>query len=187
MLVSAMLLAAAEGGAEAEETVNPILPVGHELFWGAVTFAVLWISLRYVLLPPVLKVMHDREERLRAARLEAESAVSGAGEAKAAYDRRIAEARTEANAVIAAAREEADAYRSQRVAEANVEIARLRDEAAAEVARAKALAIAQLRQQVAGVAVAAASRVVQKDLSLDAQLQVIEDYVNRQGENGGAR
>lgn len=186
MLVSTILLAVAESDAS-EETVNPILPVREEIFWGIVTFAVLWLVLRYVVLPPVLKAMSDREEGIRVARVEAESAVTDAGEARSAYERRIAEARAEANAVITAAREEAEGYRSQRLAETNAEIARLREQAGAQVAQAKAQAVAQLRTQVAGVAVAAASRVMQKDLSLDAELQVIEDYVNRRDQNGGTR
>ncbi len=185
----ATLLLAAEGGAEAAESsetvTNPILPAGSELFWGAVFFFLLWILMRYVLLPPVLKVMDEREARLRAARAEAETATSGAGEVRAVYNARIAEARTEAAAIIGAARDDADRYRAQQLAAANAEIATLRESAAAEVAQAKAVALAQLRTQVAGVAVQAASRVVQKDLDLDRQLQVIEDYVNRAGNGAG--
>ena len=48
------------------------------------------------------------------------------------------------------------------------------------------LLMSAIPAQVAGVAVNAASRVVQKDLALDAQLQVIEDYVN-QANGGGPR
>ena len=54
-------------------------------------------------------------------------------------------------------------------------------EAAAEVAAAKAAAMAELRQSVAGIAVGAASTVVQKPLDETAQLAIIEDYVNRAG------
>lgn len=186
MLATLLLAAAEEGGAEvAEKVTNPILPTGPELFWGAVFFFLLWILMRYVLLPPVTRVMDEREGRLRAARAEAETATSGAGEAKAAFDARIVEARTEAAAIIGAAREDADAYRAQQLAAANGEIASLREAAAAEVAQAKAVALAQLRTQVAGVAVQAASRVVQKDLALESQLQVIEDYVNNAGNGAG--
>lgn len=185
-MLAATLMLAAETVAEESETVNPILPTGPELFWAVVTFFLLWMLLRYVLLPPVTRVMAEREDRLREARAAAESATTGAGDAVAAYDRRIAEARGEANDIVAAARDEVDQYRAAKLAEANAEIAALRDQAAQEVAAAKGAAMAQLRTQVAAVAVAAASRVVQKDLPLDAQLQVIEDYVNR-GSDGGAR
>lgn len=186
MLAAALLLAAETGVEESDSVTNPILPTGAELFWGAVSFFALWLLLRYVFLPPVLRVMDEREDRLREARAAAESATSGADDAIAAYDARLNEARAEAGAIVSAARDEADDYRAQKLAEANVEIAAQREQASAEVAAAKAAALAQLRTQVAGVAVAAASRVVQKDLALNAQLQVIEDYVNS-GNDGGNR
>ena len=178
------LLLAAETGEESTKVVNPILPTGAELFWGAVTFFLLWMLLRYVFLPPVLRVMDEREERLREARAEAESATTGAGDTVAAYQARLNDARAEASEIVGAAREEADHYRAERLAEVNAEIAAQREQASAEVAAAKNAAMQQLRSQLAGVAVAAASRVVQQDLPLDAQLQVIEDYVNSSNDGG---
>lgn len=186
MLATALLLAAETHSEETTKTVNPILPTGAELVWAVVTFFLLWLLLRYVFLPPVMRVMEEREERLREARAAAEGATSGADDAVAAYELRVNEARAEANAIVAAARDEVETYRAQKLAEANAEVAAMREQAAAEVAAAKAAAMQQLRGQVAGVAVNAASRVVQKDLPLDAQLQVIEDYVN-QANGGGPR
>lgn len=180
MLAAALLLAAEE----AKKTVNPILPVTEEIVWAAASFFLLWMLMRYVFLAPVMRVMDDREERLREARAEADSAGSGADDAVAAYNARVDVARAEANGIVAAARDEAERYRARKLAEANAEIQAQREQASAEVAAAKAAALAQLRTQVAGVAVSAASRVVQKDLALEAQLQVIEDYVNGSNEGG---
>lgn len=185
-MLTAALLAATEGGEATEAVVNPILPTTPELFWGAVSFFALWIIMRFVLLPPVLRVMEEREQRIQSAKSEADSATGGADEARAAYAARIEQARGEAAAIIAAAREEADRHRASELAAANAEIAAMRESATAEVAAAKAAALAQLRTQIAGVAVNAASRVIQKDLDLDRQVQVIEDYVNRSGRGPAA-
>jgi F-type H+-transporting ATPase subunit b len=187
-----MLLAQEGGGAaeEATKTTNPILPTGNEIVWGLITFFVLLALLKWVLLPPVLRVMREREARLRSERQAAEQAETGAVEAKAAYDARIGEARGEANGILAAAREDADRYRAERFAEANADIARWREEAAAEVAEAKSVAMARLRGDVAQVAVAAAGRVMGKNLDLSTELAAIEEYVNNQSGNsqpGGAR
>ena len=185
MLAVTMLLAVEET-VEETETVNPILPVANELFWGAVCFFLLYALMKFVLLPPILRVMEERERRLRADREAAEAAESGAAEARAAYDARIAEARAEANAIIAVAREEADQYRAQRFAEANSEINQLRHAAVAEVAAAKEAALAELRGGVATVAVSAASRVIGKNLDLSRELAAIESYVN-QNSGGDSR
>jgi F-type H+-transporting ATPase subunit b len=174
-----ILLAVEETVGESEETVNPILPVANELFWGAICFFGLYALMKFVLLPPILRVMGERERRLRADREAVEAAETGAAEAQAAYDARLAEARTEANAIIGAARDEADAYRAERFAAANAELAELRAQAASEVAQAKEAALQQLRGGVANVAVTAASRVIGRDLVLDRELAAIEDYVNQ--------
>ncbi len=181
-----MLVAALLAAEEAKKTVNPILPVMEEIHWAAGSFVLLWLLMRYVLLAPVARVMDEREERLRESRAEADSASSGAEDAVAAYKAQVNVARAEATGIVTAAREEAERYRATQLAEANAAIHEQREQAAAEVTAAKAAALAQLRTQIAGIAVTAASRAVQKDLVLDAQLQVIEDYVN--GVNkGGSR
>ena len=79
------------------------------------------------------------------------------------------------------ARAQADAYRATKLAEAEAQVAALRSAAAEEVQTAKADAMAQLRGGVAQIAVDAASAVMQKPLEPAAQMQVIEDYVNRAG------
>lgn len=186
MIPYQILLAAEETVGEAEETVNPILPVGNELVWGAICFFGLYALMKFVLLPPVIRVMDQRERRLREDREAVEASETGAAEAQAAYAARIAVARAEANAIIGAAREEVDAYRAERFGEANAELAELRAQATAEVAAAKAAAMAQLRGGVASVAVSAASRVIGRDLDLSGELAAIEEYVN-QSSSGEAR
>jgi F-type H+-transporting ATPase subunit b len=185
--VLALLLAVSEGDTHAAETetVNPILPTGEELVWGLITFFLLLALMKWVLLPPVLRVMREREARLRAERQAVAEAESGASDARAAYEARITEARTEAGAILAAAREEADQYRAQRFAEANADIAARRDEAVAEVTRAKADAMARMRGDVAVVAVTAAGRVMGKPLDLGRELEAIEAYVNAHGSGNG--
>jgi len=187
--VLALLLAVSEVGTPApeEETVNPILPTGNELVWGLITFFFLLVLMKWVLLPPVLRVMREREARLRAERQAVVQAESGASDARSAYEARIGEARAEAAAILSAAREEADEYRAQRFSEANADIAVWREEAAADVARAKAEAMARLRGDVAVVAVTAAGRVMGKPLDLSRELEAIEAYVNAHGSSGDGR
>jgi F-type H+-transporting ATPase subunit b len=190
VLTLTLLAQAGTAAEESTKTTNPILPTGNEIVWGLITFFLLLALMKWVLLPPVMRVMREREARLRAERQAAEQAETGAAEARSAYDARIAQARAEANTILGAAREDADQYRAQRFAEANADIARWREEAAAEVSEAKSVALARLRGDVAQVAVAAAGRVMGKNLDLSTELAAIEEYVNNQTGNshpGGAR
>ncbi|MHB1139677.1 MAG: hypothetical protein ACYC2O_12035, partial [Microthrixaceae bacterium] len=70
----ALVSALAAEAAEKAESINPVVPdeLG-EIFWGAVSFFGLWILLRYVCLPPLMKI---REERLQKVQADNEAAVA---------------------------------------------------------------------------------------------------------------
>lgn len=174
----AISLLAAEATAEVEKVANPILPVGKELFWGAATFFLLYALMKFVLLPPVVKVMHERENRLRADRQAVTSMGDQVSSEQSAYDTRLAQARSEADRIIGAVRDEADGYRAQRFAEVNAEIAELRAVSAAEVATAKTSAMASLKGDLSSIAVRAASGVVRRELDVDTERAGIEAFVN---------
>ena len=103
-MLATILSLAAEGGEEAAETVNPVLPTGPELFWGALFFAALWILMRYVLLPPVRAVMRQRDEQRLADEEGTERAKVEAEKVRRDYDATLAEARTQASATVDEAR-----------------------------------------------------------------------------------
>ena len=166
--------------AEEEEVANPILPTGNELLFGGLFFVILWALMKFVLLPPVVKVMEDRDAKVRddldaadAARAQRESLV-------AEYEAALAAARAEATRLIEDARGQADARRAELIAAAEADVAAARAAAAAEVNEAKAVAMSQLRGQVAGIATAAAEAVVQRQLDASAQ-QLIDQYLSQSG------
>lgn len=166
---------------EAEEVSNPILPTTNELFWGALTFLVLWALMKYVFLPPIQKVMAERDAKVRGDIEAGEAARAQAEVAVAEYDQSLLSARAEASRIIEDARSQAEVQRREIIAAAEAEVAQRKSAAAAEVAEAKAAALEELRSSVAGIAVGAAEAVVQKRLDQAAQVRIIEDYVNRAG------
>ena len=179
-MVLSTLLLAAETTVE-KAPANPILPVANELFWGAICFFGLWALMKFVLLKPITSTMADRAAKVRDDLDQAERAEAELVSAIEQYEAGLASAKAEATRTIEDARAQADAYRATKLAEAEAQVASLRSAAAEEVLTAKADAMAQLRGGVAQIAVDAASAVVQKPLDPAAQMQVIEDYVNRAG------
>ncbi|MCC5953744.1 MAG: F0F1 ATP synthase subunit B [Acidimicrobiia bacterium] len=178
MPLATALIIAAEGAEEASD-VNPILPATNELFYAAVTFFLLWALMKWVFLPPLQKVMAERDDKVRGDLDAADHARAEAELARARYDEELSSARAEASRLVEDARGRAEAKRAEILAAAEAEIAELRAAANAEIAEAKAAAITELRQSVASIAVSAAEAVVQHQLDAAAQQRVIEDYVNR--------
>lgn len=166
-----LLLAAEEGE---EGATNPILPEVNELFWGAISFAVLYFLIRYVLLPPVQRVMNDRAATIQADRDAADAARAKAGSASAELDDQLADVRAEAAGVIEEARAEAEAERQRLVARAEREVSAMKEIAETEIARDREEAMSALRPQVAQLAVGAASKVMNRQIDAGAAQPVIE-------------
>jgi F-type H+-transporting ATPase subunit b len=174
--MSLFLLAAeeAEGG-----TSNPILPASNELFWGIISFGALYLLVRYVLLPPVQRVMNDRRATIQADRDAADAARAKVASAGSELADQLAGVRAEASAIVDAARAEAEAERERLVSRAEREVTAMQEITDQEIAREREEAMAALRPQVAELAVGAASRIMNRQISLDDALPV----VNRQLDN----
>jgi F-type H+-transporting ATPase subunit b len=164
-----------------EETSNPILPTTNELFWGGVTFVLLWALMKWVLLPPVTRAMDARSAKMRADLDAAESTEARAERELREYEASLQSAKAEAVRIIEDARTTADEQRKEVLASAETDAAATRADAAREVSEAKDRAKVDLQQSVATVAIKAAESVVQKQLDRDAAMQTVEEYVNRAG------
>lgn len=180
MLAHLAVLAA--DAAETQETINPVVPdnVG-EIFWGALSFFLLWILMRYVCLPPLLRVRAQREQQVQADREAAVAAESAAEQVRRDYEATLAEARAEAARIVEAARNAAEEQRSAKVAAADAEIAAEKQSAMAELDQERAAALAQLQGAVTDLAVTAAGKVVQAPLDPDSHRDTVEGYVRRSG------
>jgi F-type H+-transporting ATPase subunit b len=167
---------------ETREAINPVVPddVG-EIFWGAVAFFSLWILMRYVCLPPLMKVREQRAQQVLADQEAAAAAETQAEQVRRDYEATIAEARAEANRIVEQARLAAEQRRAEAVRVVETELADQRQAAMAELDAARADALGQLRGEVAQLAVAAASKVVQTDLDVTANQATIDEYVNQSG------
>lgn len=170
--------------AEAKESINPVVPdeLG-EIFWGAVGFFSLWILLRYVCLPPLMKARELRAQQVLADQEAASAAETQAEQVRRDYEATLAEARAEANRIVEAARVAAEERRSEAVRAVETELAEQRQAAMAELDAARAVALGQLKGDVAQLAVSAASKVVQADLDLAGNQATIDEYVNQAGGN----
>lgn len=164
---------AVEGHAEAE-VPNPVIPELNEMAWAAISFFLLWALMKYVLLPPLLKLRADREEKVLADREAADRAHASLAQAKTEYSASLASARAEADGIIDAARDEAGEHRSEVMGDATTEIAALRADAAGDLDNSRTAAIGSMKGDVGDIAVAAAAAVLGKDLDRGAQQGAID-------------
>jgi F-type H+-transporting ATPase subunit b len=137
---------AAEGETECGEGPNPIMPELKELAWGAGSFIVFALLMRFFLFPRLKRGMDARYAKIRGGHEEADAERAAAKAEVADYEAALATVKAEANERIEAARRILESERAERLAEANARIAAKR-EAAAEATRAAREAA---RAEVAG-------------------------------------
>ncbi|WP_134724755.1 F0F1 ATP synthase subunit B' [Paracoccus luteus] len=118
--------AAAAGGHDAAAAVGmPQLDFstfGNQIFWLLVTLAVIYLILSRVALPRISRIMADRQGLMTSDLATAEDFKRKARDAEAAYDKALANARTEAGKIVAANKAEIDAELKQAIAKADAEI-----------------------------------------------------------------
>ena len=160
------------------EAPSPILPELNEIIWGGGAFLILFVLMVKKGFPAVQGAMDARADRIRADLDEADQAKLDAQSVKASYEARLADAKSEASRLIDEARGDAERVRADLVARAEADAAGIRERAAVESDAAKAQAIADLRTEVAAIALGAAERVVQSSLDAEVQGNLIDAYID---------
>ena len=175
-----------EGGSTTSTTVNeelnkpqnPILPETSELVWSIISFGLLVVLLWKFAFPPLKTAMEARTETIRATLDDAERVKSEAQSILDEYQRQLADAKNEANRIIEEARQTAESLRRDLMDRAEAEVAELRQRSTDEISAAQARALADLRAQVAQIAVGAAEKIVRRSLDQETNRQLVEDYIN---------
>jgi F-type H+-transporting ATPase subunit b len=166
---------------DCQEAPSPILPESNEIIWGAISFTVLFVLLAKFAYPGIRKAMDARTERIRSDLAGAETAKDEAERVLSEYRAQLTDARAEAGRIIEEARQQADAVRRDQEARVQTEIAAMRERAASDVDAAKAQALADLRGDVASLAIGAAEVIVQRSLDRDTQVQLVDQYIESLG------
>jgi F-type H+-transporting ATPase subunit b len=171
----------AEGGSvdDCQAAPNPLLPEMKELIWGGLAFLIVFFFIWKKGLPAIKQGMDARTERIRSDLDAAEAQRTEADTLLADYRAQLADAKNESARIIEEARQSADALKKDQEARLQTELADLRSKAAADIEAAKVQAIADLRGEVATLAVGAAEVVVGRNLDQATQVQLIEDYINQ--------
>jgi F-type H+-transporting ATPase subunit b len=162
-----------------QEAPSLIAPALDELVWGALGFVVLFLILRKFAYPAIREGMQARTERIRNDLESADAAKAEAQTVLDDYKAQLADARSEAGRIIEEARQAADALKRDHESRLQTELAELRARAVADIDSAKAQAVADLRGEVAALAIGAAETVVQRSLDSETQTQLVEDYINQ--------
>ena len=113
----------------------------NQIFWLLVVLAVIYWVLSRIALPRIGGVISDRQGAITGDLMAAEDFKLKAKEAEAAYDKALADARTEAQAIVARNRADIQAQLDQAIAKADAEISAKSAESESRIAEIRAGAL----------------------------------------------
>jgi F-type H+-transporting ATPase subunit b len=173
MPLNGFLLAAADtGGAAGPFSIN-----GGLIVWTLVIFGILMFVLAKTAWPAILRQAEEREARIRSQLEAAEQANAEAQRILADYQSRVAAAKTEAQEILAAGRSAGEKLREELVAKGRTEQEELLERARREITLERDRAVAELRREAVELTIAAASKVIEKNLDTDSDRKLVQDYL----------
>ena len=171
-MLTLLALALAEGGG------GGLLSIDATLLWATiVVFALFaWVLGKFAW-GPLLKIVDEREKTIRDQVDSAQQAAADAKDLLVQHQEMLRGAGREREEILQKAVKEAEQVRADLVTKARADADQVVSKAREQMQREKDLAIAELRAQVADIAVEAASRIVKSSLTDEAQRKLVDDYI----------
>ena len=146
-----------------------------------VAFLIFLFLLWRFALGPIVRVLDQRQERVRESMAAAERMQAELKATAARNEEVLTEARREAQQIVANAREAGDAALARAREQANAQAEEYLARAEATLRQETEQARQQLRQEIADLAVMAAGKIVRKELDPAAQARLIEETLTEAG------
>jgi len=158
----------------AEETPTGLVVHPFWVLVSIVNFLVILYLLRRYLWGPILTVLANRAEKIREGLVMAEQAKTEREELKAEIERRLTQVQREAQAIGERLTKAAEAAAGEIRMDAKKEADRIRERGREDARQLHDQALAQLRSELAGMVVLAASRVLGREVDAEQHRALIE-------------
>ena len=140
------------------------------------------VIFKKLLLNPVKKVIAERKAKADSQIADAEKLRTEAEAMKAEYEQNLQNARTEANQIVAAAQKTAAARSEELLGEARAQAAALKQKAEADIAQERKKAVNEVKDEIGGIAMEIASKVVEREISEKDHKDLIDEFIKIVGE-----
>ena len=143
---------------------------------------ILILLVKKFLFKPVMNVLEQRQNEVDKIYADANKAKDEAKTLRADYENRLASAKEEAGEIVKTATAQAQRKSIEMVDEAQAKVNAMMARAEAEIAQEKKKAINEIKDEISGMAVDIASKVVEREISAKDHEKLIEDFIKNVGE-----
>ncbi len=152
--------------------INPGLSI-----WTFIIFGVLLLLLSKVAWKPILASLRNREQAIADSLSKAEQARSEAERLIAETERKRKEHEADLQRQLREGKEYAEKMRADLTAKAQEDARKMLEQAKAQIERDTAIALAQLRNEAADLAIAAAGKLIDESMNDDKHRKVVEKFI----------
>lgn len=170
---SLSVIAAAESGGGSILEVNPGV-----VFWTVLTFIILLFVLKKYAWKPLLGALEERENSIKESLEAAEKAMGKAQEVSKENEAALREAELMAQKIRKEAIEGAEMLRTERIEKTKEEAAQILEQARKTIEQEKKRAMLELRDEVARLAIQAASTIIDNQLDSEKNKKLVDSFIN---------
>lgn len=142
-------------------------------------FLILVVVLRAVAYKPIVKMLKDREDTIAASLKKADDDAAKAEAALKEYQDQLANARTKAQDIMDKAEKRAQEDHEAFVQATQKEIAQMKEAAEQQIQRERQQAVEQLKGEMITLSLAAASKIVSKNMDADENEKLIGEFIDQ--------
>ncbi len=155
-------------------------------FWTALfvllnTLTIFFVGKKF-LFGPVMKIIADRQKEIDDLYADAGNAKASACALEAEYTQKLSAAQSTSERLIQEAMARGQSREEEILRQANAEASQIRSKAAADIAMEKKKAINDAKNEISGMAIAIAEKVVGRELNAADQAQLVDDFINQLGD-----
>ena len=141
----------------------------------------LFLVLKHFLFQPVMKMIADRQKEIDDLYSDAETSKSNALAMETEYKEKLSVAAETGERLVKEAVARGQAREEEIIRQANREAASIMDKAAADIAQEKKKAINDAKDEISGIAIAIAEKVVEREINVRDQQQLVDDFIKGLG------
>ena len=142
----------------------------------------LFVVAKKCLFGPVMRMIQDRQNEIDGMYADAESAKAETQALQSEYQRKLESAAEESQRLVKEAVARGQSREEEILRQANREAAAILDKAAADIAQEKKKAINDAKNEISGIAIAIANKVLCREISEKDQVDLVDSFINELGE-----
>ena len=145
------------------------------------TLTIFFVGKKF-LFGPVMKMITDRQKEIDDMYANADSAKADAEAMRDEYQRKLSDAQATSDRIVKEAMARGQAREEEILRKANADAAAIMDKASADIAQEKKKAINDAKNEISGLAMAIAGKVVERELNEADQAKLIDSYIDGLGD-----